>query len=226
MQRVGRADVNGVHRRIFQDTVIIRLGMRDAELGGELIGFFDLPPRFNTSVWAKTFDKAHADQIVTLGIDAQADLAEGWDDERVAELLHGIRSVFPGLALGDLDDSLRPWPERPSPAQAAKLQPHARVLGGAALYLANKSSPYLLADLDRIAKAPDGFVHADRPLSILLSPPADEARPELEHLDIHEVVFPFPSNNPQRRVVDAVEKNRIVVVQGPPGNGKSLTIAN
>ena len=194
--------------------------------GSIVIARTDEPPRFNTSVWAKTFDKAHADQIVTLGIDAQADLAEGWDDERVAELLHGIRSVFPGLALGDLDDSLRPWPERPSPAQAAKLQPHARVLGGAALYLANKSSPYLLADLDRIAKAPDGFVHADRPLSILLSPPADEARPELEHLDIHEVVFPFPSNNPQRRVVDAVEKNRIVVVQGPPGNGKSLTIAN
>ena len=35
-----------------------------------------------------------------------------------------------------------------------------------------------------------------------------------------------PSNGPQRRVVDAVDKNRIVVVQGPPGNGKSLTIAN
>ena len=164
--------------------------------GWIVIARTDEPPRFNTSVWANAFQKGHADQIVTLGIDAQGNLAEGWDDERVAELLHGIRSVFPGLGLGDLDDSLRPWPERPSPALAAKLQPHARVVGGAALYLANKSSPYLLADLDRIAKAPDGFVHADRPLSILLSPPADEARPELEHLDIHEVVFPVPVQQP------------------------------
>ncbi len=199
----------------------------EAQPGGSIvIAATDEPPRFNTSVWANAFHKTQADQIVTLGIDAQADLAEGWDDDRVAELLHGIRSVFPGLALDDLDDTLRPWPERPTPAQAAKLQPHARLHPGAALYLANKSSPYLLADLDRIAVAAAGFVHRDRPLSILLSPPADEVRPELEHLDIHEVVFPFLSNSPQRRVVDAVEKNRIVVVQGPPGNGKSLTIAN
>src|SRR5205823_1191253 len=125
-----------------------------------------------------------------------------------------------------IDDRLAPWPERLTPAQAAKLQPHLRVHPGAALYLANKSSPYLLADLDRIVERPQLFVRDDRPLSVLLNPPADERRPELNHLDIHEVVFPFPSNGPQRRVVDAVDKNRIVVVQGPPGNGKSLTIAN
>ena len=42
MQRVGRADVNGIDGRIFQDAVIIRLAPSHAELGGELIGFFDL----------------------------------------------------------------------------------------------------------------------------------------------------------------------------------------
>ena len=194
--------------------------------GSVLISATDEPPRFNTSVWASAFHKTQADQIVTLGINAQADLAEGWHDERVDELFHGIKAVFPALSLAEVDYRLEPWPERPTPAQAAKLQPHARVHSGAALYLANKSSPYLLADLDRVAEAPAGFVHHDRPLSVLLSPPAEEIRPELEHLDIHEVVFPFPSNGPQRRVVDAVDKNRIVVVQGPPGNGKSLTIAN
>jgi very-short-patch-repair endonuclease len=194
--------------------------------GSVLITATDEPPRFNTSVWAGAFHKTQADQIVTLGIDAQADLADGWHDERVDELLRGIKAVFPALSLTDVDDRLAPWPERPTPAQAAKLQPHARLHSGTALYLANKSSPYLLADLDRVAEAPAAVVHQERPLSVLLSPPADEVRPELEHLDIHEVVFPFPSNGPQRRVVDAVDKNRIVVVQGPPGNGKSLTIAN
>jgi very-short-patch-repair endonuclease len=194
--------------------------------GSMVIEATDEPPRFNTSLWANAFQRTEADQIVTLGIDAQADLAEGWDDDRVHELLHGIRSIFPGLALAEVDDRLQPWPERPTPARAAELQPYLGVHLGAALYLANKSSPYLLADLDRIAGTPAGFLRDERPLSVLLRAPADEVRPELEQLDIHEVVFPFPSNGPQRRVVDAVDKNRIVVVQGPPGNGKSLTIAN
>ena len=194
--------------------------------GSVLITATDEPPRFNTSVWANAFPRSDADQIVTHGINAQADLAAAWDDDRVEELLRGIRSVFPGLTVRTLDDMLQPWPERPTPAKAAKLQPHLQLHSGGAIYLANKSSPYLLADLDRIAERPQGFVREDRPLSVLLSPAAEEVRPELEHLDIHEVVFPFPSNGPQRRVVDAVDKNRIVVVQGPPGNGKSLTIAN
>jgi hypothetical protein len=101
--------------------------------------------------------------------------------------------VFPGLSVRAPDNTLHPWPERLTPAQAAKLQPHLQLHSGAAVYLANKSSPYLLADLDRIADRPDSFVQEDRPLSVLLSPPAEEIRPELEHLDIHEVVFPFPS---------------------------------
>jgi very-short-patch-repair endonuclease len=194
--------------------------------GSVSISATDEPPRFNTSVWSNAFSKTDADQIVTLGINAQAELSDGWDDERVEELLRGLHGVFPGLKVRALEDRLEPWPQRVTPAQATKLQPHLQLHSGAALYLANKSSPYLLADLDRMAAHPDGFVRDDRPLSVLLRPPDEEIRPELEQLDIHEVVFPFPSNGPQRRVVDAVEKNRIVVVQGPPGNGKSLTIAN
>ncbi len=194
--------------------------------GTVLVRATDEPPRFNTSVWANAFPKAQADQMVTFGINAQADLSESWDEARVQELLEGLHSVFPGLSVDTVDDRLMPWPARQTPAQASKLQPHLQLHLGAALYLANKASPYLLADLDRIADQPERFVHEDRPLSVLLSPPSEEIRPELEHLDIHEVVFPFPSNGPQRLVVDAVDKNRIIVVQGPPGNGKSLTIAN
>ena len=42
VQGVGRADVNGVDGRIFQDAVIVRFGSRHAELGGELLGLLDL----------------------------------------------------------------------------------------------------------------------------------------------------------------------------------------
>lgn len=207
---------------LFLQTVTVT-GEDDGSL---LISATSEPPRFNTSVWANAFTKTQADQIVTLGINAQADLAEGWDDDRVEELLSGLNAVFPGASKDKPTDALEPWPERLAPAQAAKLQPHLRLHSGAALYLANKSSPYLLADLDRIAETPERYVGREGPLSVLLNPPAAERRPELDQLDIHEVVFPFASNGPQRRVVDAVQKNRIVVVQGPPGTGKSLTIAN
>ena len=42
VQRVGRADVHGVDGRIFQHAAVVRLGSLHAELGGELLGLFDL----------------------------------------------------------------------------------------------------------------------------------------------------------------------------------------
>jgi very-short-patch-repair endonuclease len=185
----------------------------------------DEPPRFNTSLWTDTVGAAGED-IVTLGINAQARLAEGWDDERVAELLEAIRARVPFVVATDLTGDLNPWPNRPAPAEIARSQAQLRLVEGAGVYLANKASPYLLADLGRIADTPTAHISDNSPLSVLLSPPADELAPEIDQPDIDEVIYPFPSNGPQRKVADAVDKNAIVVVQGPPGNGKSLTIAN
>lgn len=213
------------------EPVLAPLFMRTITLAMQPDGTLDLSAtdesvRFNTSVWSNAAPKAVVDQIVTLGIDAQADLAEGWDDARVDDLIAAIRAVLPAMRPGQSNDQLQEWTVRPTPAEVARSEPSLELLGGAAVYLAQKASPYLLADLDRITQDPERHVRDGRPLSVLLSPPAEEIRPELEHLDIDDVVFPFASNGPQRRVVDAVDKNRLVVVQGPPGNGKSLTIAN
>ena len=42
MQRVRRADVDRVDGGVFQDAPVVGVGLRHAEFGGELIGFFDL----------------------------------------------------------------------------------------------------------------------------------------------------------------------------------------
>ena len=160
-----------------------------------------------------------------LGIDAQADLAGGFDPERVHTLLTAIASVFP--AVEPAEPSLTSSRGRScAMPRSAATRPSSRLHDGAVLFLANRASPYLLHDLETIAEEPQAAVRKDRPLVVLLNPPATEQRPELESRSLEEVVYPFPSNAAQRQVVDALTKNRIVVVQGPPGNGKSLTIAN
>lgn len=41
-----------------------------------------------------------------------------------------------------------------------------------------------------------------------------------------EIYFPLPSNEEQKKIIQAVEKSDAVLVKGPPGTGKSHTIAN
>ena len=185
----------------------------------------DEPPRFNTAVWQEAVRADDLQQIVALGIDAQGDLATGFDPERVNTLLTAIASVFPALTPDRPDGTLEPWAEL-ADAKERRDRPTLRLHNGGVLFLANRASPYLLHDLETIAAEPNAVLRRHRPLNVLLNPPATEPRPEVEPRSLQEVVYPFPSNAAQRQVVDALAKNRIVVVQGPPGNGKSLTIAN
>ncbi len=52
--------------------------------------------------------------------------------------------------------------------------------------------------------------------------PTDIVTDEIEH----EIYFPKPSNEEQRRIVEKTRVSTGVLVQGPPGTGKSHTIAN
>ncbi len=212
------------------DPVLAPLFMQAVSLrtdsdGSVVVTSSDEPPRFNTVLWKDGIGANDVTQIVNLGIEAQADLAAGWDPARAAELLKAVASVWPGLEIGEPDQSLHPWPSM-VPSGERPDQPGLALHDGGVLFLANRSSPYLLADLESIATDPAGVVVPDRPLSVLLEPPSTENRPEARAPHVEEVVYPFPSNGAQRQVADALQKNRLVVVQGPPGNGKSLTIAN
>ena len=184
--------------------------------------------RFNTAVWAESTSPQNIGQIQSLGIDAQGDLAAGWDSDRIEELLKAIQAVLPFAQPTLSTEQLHAWPERAAPLTYRSAGPTLSLHEGAALFLSNKSSHYLLHDLEDIHSNPAPYLAklSDYPLSILLNDPADEDRKAPSWVTEDEVVFPFPSNPAQRRVAAALETNAIVVVQGPPGTGKSLTIAN
>jgi very-short-patch-repair endonuclease len=56
---------------------------------------------------------------------------------------------------------------------------------------------------------------------------ADDLRPAgSDGAEPGEVFFPLPANDEQRRIVERLRSSRGVVVVGPPGTGKSHTIAN
>jgi very-short-patch-repair endonuclease len=218
-------------RRDRMEPVLAPLFMRAVTVAVEQDGSIviapqDEPLRFNTALWADAIPKTDASQIVSQGIDAQADLSANFDSSRIHELLKAIAAVFPGCTPAEPQEVLESWPERPAPSAVRTAEAGLRLQEGAALFLSNRASQYLLHDLEEVASNPGRLLTKDRPLSVLLNPPKAEMRPEIRSPNLDEVVFPFPSNAAQRQVADALEKNQVVVVQGPPGTGKSLTIAN
>ena len=175
--------------------------------------------RFNTAVWQDCASAQNIGQIQSLGIDAQGDLAAGWDPERVEELLKGIHAVLPFAEPDTPVGVIEAWPDRGAPAGYKDAPASLSLHEGAALFLSNKSSHYLLHDLEAIHADSSRFLDGleEQPLSVLLNEPSDEQRPDPDWLTEDQVGFPFPSNPAQRRVADAIEKNDVVVVQGPAG---------
>jgi AAA domain len=196
--------------------------------GSIIIQAQDESLRFNTALWQDATSAQNVGQIQSLGIDAQGDLSGGWDAARIEELLKAISAILEFARAGRMEGVLVPWPERGTPASYRGSPPSLQLHEGASLFLSNKSSHYLLHDLEEIQADSSIYLEGleDRPLSFLLSDPSDEDVPAPEWLTEDQVGFPFPSNPAQRQVADALEKNALVIVQGPPGTGKSLTIAN
>lgn len=103
-----------------------------------------------------------------------------------------------------------------------------RVIDQAALFVAPKTNYFLRSDLEEIAKEKDGSVGGA--LVPFLSGAGAEEQVDFadDQIDSAKVYFPFPSNRAQRRVALLIddESTSVVRVEGPPGTGKSLTIAN
>ena len=103
-----------------------------------------------------------------------------------------------------------------------------RVIDQAAMFIAPKTSYFLVSDLERIG-VQDGAVNASALLPLLGGPGAEaQVDFDQEQIDGAKIFFPFPSNRAQRRVALLADDSstRVVRVEGPPGTGKSLTIAN
>lgn len=115
---------------------------------------------------------------------------------------------------------------------APPTEPHAQepihLVDAAALFIAPKTSYFLRSDLDEIAGGDGGEPAALE--ALIEGAGADEEQVDItdKEVDRARVFFPFPSNRAQRRVAVLLDDptTRVVRVEGPPGTGKSLTIAN
>lgn len=135
-----------------------------------------------------------------------------------------VRREFPSLRLAaSLDGALTSEPSEPSGSDFLEL------IDQAALFICPKTGYFLTSDLEAMSEGdhPPGDLTAIVPL---LTGAGEDMPPEFttSDLDRKDVMFPFPSNRSQRRVALLVDDptTRIVRVEGPPGTGKSLTIAN
>lgn len=142
--------------------------------------------------------------------------------ERLVEVLtREFRDVQRGEAV--LDGRLVSPPPEPKTAPLGLW-----LVDQAALFIAPKTSYFLASDLDRIGAVTDGANNSA--LAPLLGGPGDAVQVDLDNtrVDSARVFFPFSSNRSQRRVALLIEDptTRVVRVEGPPGTGKSLTIAN
>ena len=153
---------------------------------------------------------------------------EAWNTPRLAPILREIANRLRSDA--QVDD------ERFIPADRAEERP--RVSYAPALVLRERR-PTGYDDLIRkfLESAGDGGLEATRPWSLLLregDPPEDgtggpgfDRDDETPGRGIPErFLFPLPANDEQREIVHRLHGNPCVLVKGPPGTGKSHTIAN
>ncbi len=133
-----------------------------------------------------------------------------------------IRRELPSVEVSaGLDGRLAEPPEEPKRGEFLAL------IDQAALFVAPKTSYFLTSDLEGIADLDGSDCGALAPL-IVGAGDEESAEFGLEELDGTSIFYPFPSNRSQRRVALLTDHptTRVIRVEGPPGTGKSLTIAN
>ena len=119
-----------------------------------------------------------------------------------------------------LDATLGPPPSEPTAGEFLRLEQQA------AVFIAPRSNYFLASDLDTMAQAEA----LSESLVALLAGAGPEQAVEFsdDELDTAKLIFPFTSNRAQRKIALLLDDptTSVVRVEGPPGTGKSLTIAN
>lgn len=210
---VGQA--NGIVYRAPLLTIPVSI---TAEGGTLCVSLAEDAPRFNSLPFRSEHDTGTREQALaaliekTLDLPITAPALLSFCDSVVREL-----HLVCNAALDGRLTSAPRMPSRPTPLE---------ILDVGALFIAPKTSYFLVSDLEAIGKADIndvgrsslGWMIGKRPPE-----PTNDAFPRNA-----KTFFPFPSNPSQRQVAYLVDdpKSRITVVEGPPGTGKSLTIAN
>ncbi len=141
----------------------------------------------------------------------------------VRDLLRVLSSGCKGLA-GIGDDLANGMVSLSETIEAAS-HDHASLSSAAALINASRSHAFLLEDLMELRNRGDS--NDESVIADILKETPDRVQ-VTEDPDVSEspLLFPFPSNRAQRRAARKAQRSRVLVVKGPPGTGKSQTIAN
>ena len=191
--------------------------------GGELqIVAADEVVRFNSLPFRGDTDTEARELSIRRVIDATPSLPLGNADFlRFVDIL--VHALGIARANAHLDGSLTPPPTMPTRGDGLWL------VDQAAIFIAPKTAYFLVSDLTEIGRR-GGTGLGNGCLAGLLGRAGQTPQVDItiDDLDRKTVYYPFHSNRAQRRVAILVEDptTRLIRVEGPPGTGKSLTIAN
>lgn len=142
--------------------------------------------------------------------------------ERLRAFLDVVQRELPQVALaGALDGRLGEPPAGPGGSGL-------RIIDCAGVLIAPRASYFLASDLDAISQG--ATLTEANALVPLLAGAGAEAQVDISRAreQSAQVYYPFPSNRAQRRAAILLDdqSTRVLRVDGPPGTGKSLTVAN
>lgn len=185
----------------------------DVRSADEVLRFNSLP--FRTEIDTETHDQA-------LGRVMECTPSLPLAIESLREFVDVLCREIPRLNVdAALDGRLESPPGEPRSGEPL------RVIDQAALFVAPKTNYFLRSDLNEIAESAESEFGA---LAPLITGAGDESQVDIDdrQVDAAKIFFPFPSNRAQRRVALLLDNQttRVVRAEGPPGTGKSLTIAN
>jgi very-short-patch-repair endonuclease/KaiC/GvpD/RAD55 family RecA-like ATPase len=177
----------------------------------DVVRFNSLPFRSETDTGAQELALARLiDQTPSLPLTSAA----------LASFCGNVTRELSLRVLAGLDGLIKKAPSQPTSAMELT------IVDNAACFIAPKSSYFLVSDLEKIGRDEPTKVGSTALGWFLGKRPSEPTSDRFE--DRGKLFYPFPSNPSQRRVAHLVDdpKTRIAVIEGPPGTGKSLTIAN
>lgn len=214
---IGRLNGRPIRAPLF--TIPVRINVQGA---GFVVSPDDDMVRLNTLPFRTDTDAAARELALEHLLEATPSFPLGTGG--VSAFIQHLSRELPDVKIDtDLDGRLGEPPAMPNSGS------YLQVVDQAALFVSPKTGYFLTSDLQAIAEQ-DGIETSETALNTLLS--GAGAQPQAEFEDDAEdaagIHYPFPSNRSQRRVALLVDHQdtRVIRVEGPPGTGKSLTIAN
>ena len=211
-----QSDDESIERHMFVAPAEITLNPTRGRLTVEPAGSFE---QFRLET-----DMLPPSEIPAVDLDeklAELDIA-AWSKERVAPLLRNAANAWRADAQTDANEMLKRTALRHVPTL---------VFAPALVLRKRRSSAYndILNQLTGALEADPGATAA--PWAALVLEGSHDTAAQQDRSDVPQPIagdyrFPLPANDEQRKILDLLRLNAGVLVKGPPGTGKSHTIAN